>query len=85
MRKGAKITISLPRALLGAAERERKRRGESRSQFFRRAAQNLVRMETDREAEARYVRGYRELPEQAAEMNSVERVALDTLANEPWK
>lgn len=85
MRKAAKIAISLPQELLRVAEQARKRRGESRSQFFRRAAESLLHRGIERKAEARYVSGYREHPEDAAEMRDAERISLETLANEPWE
>ena len=41
MKSAAKISISLPKAALRRADRERRKTGESRSEFFRRALQTL--------------------------------------------
>lgn len=41
MNKSAKVAISLPEHILKAIEKERKTRGESRSEFFRRAARSF--------------------------------------------
>ncbi len=42
MGKSAKVAISLPEIVLRAVEKERKAKGESRSAFFRRAAERLL-------------------------------------------
>ena len=45
MDKSTKVAISLPERVLKAIEKERKARGESRSEFFRRAAEKLLKQE----------------------------------------
>ena len=68
MGKVAKVAISLPADVLKAVEAERKARGESRSEFFRRAVEKLLREERESAAVRDYVRGYREIPESAEEV-----------------
>lgn len=85
MGKSAKIAISLPPDIFEAIERERKAKGESRSEFLRRAAEVALRQESERTAVARYVRGYREMPETAEEVESAHRAGSAILAAEPWE
>ena len=84
MSKAVKIAISLPDELLKAAERERRAKGESRSEFFRRALETLLRREREREAGQRYVEGYREQPETEEEVAAVHQASSATLSQEPW-
>ena len=84
MSKSAKVAISLPEDILKAAEMERKARGESRSQFFRRAIERLLKQERESSAVKDYVRGYQEVPESAEEVEAAHRVGSAVLAEEPW-
>ena len=68
MPKTAKIAISLPDDVLRVVEHERKSIGESRSQFFRRAVECLLRTSRDREASEKYVRAYSRIPETKEEV-----------------
>lgn len=78
----AKITISLDRELLEAIEHQRRTTGQSRSEFFRYAAeQALVR---EHAAIERYVRGYQRQPETAEEI-AVAEMGMAILAREPWE
>jgi metal-responsive CopG/Arc/MetJ family transcriptional regulator len=79
----AKIAISLPDEVLQAVERERLVKGESRSAFFRRAVEQLLRREREREADERYVRGYLEFPETEEEL-AWAQLGLAALAADPW-
>ena len=81
----AKIAISLPDEVLQAVEQERLARGESRSAFFRRAVEQLLRREREREADQRYVRGYLEFPETEEEDVWIRAAGLMALAEEPWE
>jgi metal-responsive CopG/Arc/MetJ family transcriptional regulator len=63
MSSTAKISISLPDELFRDVERVRSESAESRSDFFRRAAETLLRQNREKEAEARYVQGYLDHPE----------------------
>jgi Arc/MetJ-type ribon-helix-helix transcriptional regulator len=79
----AKIAISLPDEVLRAVEQERLARGESRSAFFRRAVEQLLRRERERKWDEEYVRSYREFPETAEEV-AWAQLGLAGLAVDPW-
>jgi len=85
MAKSAKVAISLPGDVLEAVETERKAKGESRSQFFRRAIERLLKQERESSAVKDYMRGYREVPESAEEVEAAHRVGSAVLAGEPWE
>ena len=85
MGKTAKVAISLPESILMAVEDERKARGESRSEFFRRAAEKLLKEEREALAVRQYLRGYLEMPESAEEVEAIHRVGITILAKEPWE
>ena len=80
-----KVTISLPPDLHRAAERERKARKETRSQFFRNAVESFLKQRRELEAAERYVRGYMAQPEQEPEVTAVHEVSRAVLASEPWE
>ena len=81
----AKIAISLPEETLKAVEKERLASGVSRSEFFRRAAEEYLRRRREQELEAQYVRGYLENPETEEEMEWLYKVGLEVLAGDPWE
>ncbi len=83
-RSSAKVSISLPRLLLRTADRARRETGESRSQFFRRAAEALLEERRRQEAVARYLAGYQAVPERPGELAWVAESGLAALAEEPW-
>jgi metal-responsive CopG/Arc/MetJ family transcriptional regulator len=85
MGKSTKVAISLPETLLRAIEKQRKVRGESRSEFFRRAAEKLLKQEQQSGAIEAYVRGYRTTPESAEEVEAVHRAGVAVLTAEPWQ
>ncbi len=84
MNKSAKVAISLPEPVLKAIEKERKARGESRSEFFRRAAEKLLKEEQESKAVEAYVRGYCAMPESAEEVEAVHQAGAAVLTEEPW-
>jgi metal-responsive CopG/Arc/MetJ family transcriptional regulator len=84
MSKTSKIAISLPQEILDAVERERDQRGESRSQFFRRAVETLLRHQQEQELSEQYIRAYQQTPETTAEVEAARRAASTILAEEPW-
>lgn len=84
MHKSTKVAISLPEHVLEAIEKERKARGESRSEFFRRAAEKLLKQEQESKAVETYIRGYSVMPESAEEVEAVHRAGVAVLAEEPW-
>jgi metal-responsive CopG/Arc/MetJ family transcriptional regulator len=85
MPKTTKIAISLPEEVLDAVEREREGSGESRSQFFRRAVEALLRRQREQELSEQYVRAYQKLPESPEEIEAARRGASSILAEEPWR
>lgn len=85
MSKVAKIAISLPEDVLEVIEKERKAKGESRSQFFRRAVEALLRQQRERAAAQQYVRSYTQMPETADEVQAAHRAGAAVLAEEPWE
>ena len=84
MAKSAKVAVSLPKDVLEAVEMERKAKGESRSQYFRRAIERLLKQERDSSAVKDYVRGYQEVPESAEEVEAIHRLGIAVLAEELW-
>lgn len=85
MPKTAKIAISLPEEVLEAVERERGESGESRSEFFRRAVEMLLRRRREQEMSQQYVRAYQRMPETKEEVTAAYRAASNILAEEPWE
>ena len=85
MSKTTKIAISLPDEMLATVEQERRESGESRSEFFRRAIEKLLKQEQESSAVKEYVRGYQEVPESVEEIEAAHRIGSAVLAEEPWK
>ena len=85
MPNAVKVAISLPSAILQTIEAERRKRGESRSEFFRQAVQSFLRELKERRDVERYVQGYLEQPETAEEVREVSAVSYGALAEEPWE
>ncbi len=81
----AKIAISLPDEVFEAVEKERLAKGESRSQFFRRAAEERLRRQRDREDIEQYIRGYLENPETEEEIALAESTLGYVMAENPWE
>lgn len=84
MSRSLKIAISLPPDLLEAAERERQARGETRSEFFRRAVEALLRWERGQEATERSIQSYQEQPETDDEVTAIHQASSTVLSQEPW-
>ena len=85
MPKIAKIAISLPEEVLAAVERERRNSGESRSRFFCRAAETLLRRQREQEMSEQYIRAYQQIPETEEEIEAAQRAASNILSEEPWE
>ena len=81
----AKIAISLPDEVLEAVEKERLAKGESRSQFFRRAAEAQLRREKDREDIEQYIRGYQKYPETKEEIALAESTLRYAFDDDSWE
>ena len=84
MPKTTKIAISLPSEMLTDVEQERRDSGESRSEFFRRAAQVLLRRRREQDMSERYVRAYQQTPETKGEIEAARRSASAILSEESW-
>ena len=84
MSQAVKVAISLPPKILDSVEKERRRRGESRSEFFRQAVQAFLRDLQRRKDVERYIQGYIEHPERAEEVDAISSASHATLAEEPW-
>ena len=82
--KTTKVAISLPEDVLKAIEKERKARKESRSEFFRRAAEKLLKEDREARAVQAYVSGYCAMPESDEEVERLHRAGVAVLAEEPW-
>lgn len=85
MPRVSKIAISLPEQMLEDIEKERAIRHESRSQFFLRAAEALLRSRREEELDEQYARGYMQQPETEQEIEAADRAAIAILASEPWE
>ncbi len=83
--KTTKIAISLPEDILDAVEKEREESGESRSEFFRRAVEALLRRKREQDLSEQYVRAYQKLPESPDEVEAARRAAVNILSEEPWQ
>lgn len=84
----SKIAISLPDEIFQRIEEERQVRGESRSEFIRRAVDAFLRHQREREMDEQYVRAYREMPETADEIAGIEGMyaaGLASFAADPWE
>ncbi|MEO6990805.1 MAG: ribbon-helix-helix protein, CopG family [Candidatus Baltobacteraceae bacterium] len=79
-----KIAISLPSDLAAEAEVSRRARGESRSAFFRRAAEATLREEREQTGIAAYVLGYEREPEDATELAAAQSSAAAAWAADPF-
>jgi metal-responsive CopG/Arc/MetJ family transcriptional regulator len=83
MGRVAKISISMPDELLRQVERVRSHSRETRSDFFRRAAETVIRQEEEKEAVERYVQSYIDQPEAEEEIAWAE-LGKRRLAEVPW-
>lgn len=74
----------MPKEALEIADRERRVTGETRSEFFRRALEALLRQERQRDAVERYQAGYVAEPEEDYEIDDLDRLGEEVLEREPW-
>jgi metal-responsive CopG/Arc/MetJ family transcriptional regulator len=80
-----KIAISLPRALLDAADAARQKAGVSRSMYFRQAVEEALHAQRDRLDDENYARSYREQPEDAADVDLARRLGRSALKYSVWE
>jgi metal-responsive CopG/Arc/MetJ family transcriptional regulator len=84
MKRVVKVAISLPDDLLLAVDAECRLRGTSRSQYFRTAAEAMLRNGGDSSPIETYIRGYTDQPESPQEIDSARRAAEFLFAGDPW-
>jgi metal-responsive CopG/Arc/MetJ family transcriptional regulator len=85
MGKTSKVAISLPEDVLAAVEMQRQVKGETRSEFFRRAVETRLKQEQESSAIRDYLRGYQQYPESPEEVEAAHRAGSAVLAGEPWE
>ena len=85
MGKAVRVAISLPHELLRVAERKRKARRQTRSEFFRCAVERMLREEQERERVEQYVQGYAAYPETDEEIREAGVLTRKVLDSEPWQ
>ena len=81
----AKIAISMPDSTLKAVEEARRRTGETRSEFLRRAAEAMMREDQLRQRIERYVEGYRRMPETLEDTLYSEELSELIAQENPWE
>ncbi len=79
-----KVAISLPPTIFDSLEKERRQRGESRSEFFRQAVQAFLRELREKKDVQRYIQGYLDQPESASEVREASSASYEALVEEPW-
>ena len=85
MAQSVKIAISLSKPLIRLVEKERKRTGETRSAFVRRALRRLLQEKEHMLQVSEYVEGYGAQPETEEEIDAAEAGAAELLSREPWE
>ncbi len=81
----SKVAISMPASVLADIERSRKSTGETRSAFFRRAAEIEIARERERQQVKRYVEGYRRFPETDEDLEIADAGLAAVFAENPWE
>ncbi len=84
MPNAVKVAISLPPTIFDSLEKERRQRGESRSEFFRQAVQAFLRELREKKDVQRYIQGYLDQPESASEVREASSASYEALVEEPW-
>ena len=87
MNQTIKTSVTLPTETFRRAESLRIKTGKSRSSFYAAALERYLKAEEDREKEARYEAGYRDLPEtpeEIADLKGFLTLSLQTLEKEDW-
>ena len=83
--KMTRVTVSLPGALLEAADGKLAEENESRSALVRRLLEAALREAAERDDVERWVQAYRKQPQTEDEVGWMEQVALEHLAEIPWE
>lgn len=80
-----KVSISVPRELLDRLEKQRRRKGWSRSEAIQRAIEQWLRsLEVDK-ATAEYITGYLRIPEDAKQGQALMKAQIAGLEPEKWE
>ncbi len=79
----AKISISIPQALLAQIEQERAATGQTRSEFFAKVIKLHLKERQEQELDAAYIKAYQECPETEEELAWTE-IGLSVFAENPW-
>jgi hypothetical protein len=66
-------------------EMQRQAKGETRSEFFRRAVETRLKQERESSTVRDYLRGYQRYPESPEEIEAAHRAGATVLAAEPWE
>ena len=77
-------SVSVPEETLQAVEKERLASGLSRSEFFRRAVEEHLRREKEREDVEQYIQGYLKYPETKEDIALAEATLEYVMAENPW-
>jgi metal-responsive CopG/Arc/MetJ family transcriptional regulator len=85
MAETRKIAISIPGDLMRRVERLRKKTGESRSAFIRRAIEGALAQKDHRALVARYQEGYIRHPETSGEITGADASAIELLSEVAWE
>ena len=83
--KPARLTVTVPSALLAAVDECLVKNGESRSAVVRRLLEEAVWEARERAEDEQYIRAYREQPQTEDELGWVDQVALQIFAENPWE
>lgn len=75
----AKISISIPQALLATLEKERAATGQSRSEFLCQLVEAYAKKKHEQELDEQYRRGYELYPETEEEIAEAEALAAVSL------
>ena len=74
----ARLTVTLPREKYERIEKEKNRRGLNRSAFINQAIDSFFQKEDEAEKDKKYVAGYKEKPENTAEISAMMKVSVTT-------
>ena len=85
MGRTARVTVSLPEALVRALDEQIIRDGETRSAAIRRLLELELGASDERDEVDRYIAGYRERPQTEEEFGWSDAVARERLAETPWR
>jgi metal-responsive CopG/Arc/MetJ family transcriptional regulator len=83
--KVTRVTVTLPREMLEAADETLVEPDESRSGMIRRLIKTALREAQDRKDVEQWIRAYREQPQTEEEVGWFELAALETLRDLPWE